>query len=556
MHRKISSRTIAHPIAGVFDWATTPGYWPQVSPITMGIDAAEPWRPLRAGDRVRERVHIARWHGELDWTVDALERPHRCLLTAGDARIEITLTGDDLTTTITRDVTYPIESLRGFGRAVDHACDVTLETMASILENPLLHGPRPDATAEALLHEADPLADEAVASLVSPDGDCTALEAFLAGLYRGDPPLEGLPEPMRRFLEETSTRPSWACEAYLIAASKVFFDWGVLTVAAHICASLPETYLMPRTAKLLDLTRQLDADPTHVDRRLWFTVRMCFDVLDEHGLDASGRGMLALQRLRLLHAMVRLFVQRRLETPHRLAGLASRGLWDTENGQPISQLELLHTLLTFSHVVVRSFDLFGCVLTPYQRESYVHIWNVAGALLGIRPELLPRNAEEAARIFDEIKERHCAATPEAARLGQGLITFWSDLFPKIVRDEGRELMQFVVATLLSPETAKGNGLDQLPSFSPAAAKAVQRCLGFRGHMFGDAPVAQQAASLFVSLLMRKASDPYEEKSGIFDIPDVLYDRWTGVVPSPLAPLPASGERGKGPVLFASFGGSV
>jgi len=120
--------------------------------------------------------------------------------------------------------------------------------------------------------------------------------------------------------------------------------------------------------------------------------------------------IVALQRLRLLHAMVRMFVQRRLESPHRLAGLASSGIWDGENGLPINQLELLHTLLTFSHVVLRSFDIWKCGLTPYQHEAYIHLWNVAGALLGIRPELLPRNADDAKRTFETLKTRYAAAT--------------------------------------------------------------------------------------------------------------------------------------------------
>jgi hypothetical protein len=289
---------------------------------------------------------------------------------------------------------------------------------------------------------------------------------------------------------------------------------------------------MPRTAKLLNLTRQLDRDPTHADRRLWFTVRMCFDVLNEGGLTASGRGVLALQRLRLLHSMVRMFVQRRLETPHRLSGLASGGLWDTENGQPINQLELLHTLMTFSHVVLRSFDVWKCGLTPYQHEAYIHIWNIAGAMLGIRPELLPRSAADAARMFEEIKGRYGAATPEAIKLGGALVDFWTGLFPEAARTEAMKLMQYVVSTLLSPETAKINGFDELPAFSREAADIVYGCVKVGDRIcreaFADAPASREAAALIVSLLIRKFSDPYEQDSGMFDIPDMLYERWVGV----------------------------
>ena len=322
MRRKVTSAVIARPVDEVFDWVTTPARWPQVSPVTFAIEVAEPGRPLRVGDVFREHVRIRAWRGHFDWTVELLERPSRCVLTgissgegfvsrlAGhDAvRMELTCSGDGDRTQFTRELSYhvgiaeAVGDLLGFGEAVDAASDVTMTTMVSMLENPLLRGPRPDAADEQWLHEADPLADEAVASLVLPSGDVSALERFIAGLYRGAPHSEDLPEPMRRFFGITSTLPPWTCKPRLDAASDVFLDWGVLAVGAHICASLPETYVMPRVARLLNLTRQLDADPTHADRRIWFTVRMCLDVLARNGLGPRGEGLLAVQRLRLIHA--------------------------------------------------------------------------------------------------------------------------------------------------------------------------------------------------------------------------------------------------------------
>lgn len=535
-HRKITSATVSRPIDAVFDWITTPVHWPRFSPVTLAVDVDH---PLRAGDRVAEQMQVLKWREQFDWNVEIFDRPRRCVLTSGDARVEWALSGDERTTRVTRDFTLPVtlfENVLGFGRAFDEAAETAMQTLVSMLENPWLHGPHVDNAAESLLHEADPLADEAVASLIPPSGDVGPLEQFLAILYRGDPPPAGLPEPMQRFLASTSVLPPWACAPLIDAASKVFLDWGVLAVGAHIGASLPETYVIPRIAKLLDLTRQLDKDPTHSDRRLWFTVRMCFDVLDENGLGATGSGIVALQRLRLLHAMVRMFVQRRLVTPHRLAALSSSALWDSENGLPINQLELLHTMLTFSHVVLRSFDIWECGLTPYQHEAYIHVWNVAGALLGIRPELLPRSAAHAARTFETITQQYAAATPEAVRLGRALVDFWDSLFPAVVRAEGTELMQYVVSTLLSPETAKMNGFETLPAFSPRAAKKVRELLKVSDRLFADAyedaPASRQAVALVISLLIRKASDPWQAESGIWDIPDQLYARWAAVGQSP------------------------
>jgi hypothetical protein len=552
IHRKVTVATIARPIDEVYDWVTTPGYWPLFWTVTQWVECDDPWQRFRVGTGCREHANIGGWIGHFDWTCEVEERPHRCVITAvssGDTllsklpgsatgRIEYTLTSDGTSTQLTRDMSYPVHGilahlgdLAGFGRTLDAACETARTTMVSMLENPLLTGPRPDPTSESLLHEADPLADEAVASLVPASGDTTALMAFLTALHSGDPSTPVPEGPMRRFLEATVDLPAWACEPRLTAASEVFLEWGVLNFAAHVCASLPETYYFPRTAKLLDMTRQLDANATHVDRRLWFTLRMVFDIFAEGAWAPGGRARLALQRLRLLHALVRLFATHKLESPHRLSGLSSTGIWDTENGQPISQLELLHTLLTFSHVTVRSFNAFGCNLTPYQREAYIHTWNVAGALLGIRPELLPRDSADAALMFEAIKQRYGAATPESARLGTALTEFWTNAMPPLVRAEALPMMQYVVSTLISKETAAANGLDHLPAFPEAAMHAIERVEGIStrllSHVFGNVPDARRAAATLVSLLVRRRTDVAEGESGAFDIPEHLYDRWRG-----------------------------
>jgi len=550
-HKKVTVATIARPIDEVYNWVTTPGYWPLFWTVTRWIETSEPWRPFRVGDTCREHTKIGGWVGHFDWTCELAEPPHRCVITAvsaGDTllsrlpgsakgRIDYTLTGDATSATMTREMTYPVEGilahigdLAGFGRTLDAACDTARVVMVSMLENPLLRGPRPDSTSDAWLHEADPLADEAVASLVSASGDTSALERLLVGLHNGDQTVRDVNDgPLKRLFDATNELPTWACQPRMQSASEVFLEWGLLNFAAHVCASLPETYVLPRTAKLLDMTRQLDQDAAHVDRRLWFTLRMVFDVFARGSWEPSGRARLAIERLRLLHAMVRLFVTHRLQAPHRLSALASSGLWDIENGQPISQLELLHTLLTFSHVTVRSFNAFGCNLTPFQREAYIHTWNVAGAMLGIRPELLPRDSADAALMFEAIKKRYGQSTPESRRLGLALTNFWLDALPPFARPHGLPLMQYVVSALISRDTAEATGLDQLPEYPKAAMDAVERVEGVAtrllSHAFGDVPDARRVAAMLVSLLVRRHSDVSEQQSGAFDIPDELYERW-------------------------------
>jgi hypothetical protein len=157
---------------------------------------------------------------------------------------------------------------------------------------------------------------------------------------------------------------------------------------------------------------------------------------------------------------------------------------------------------------------------------------VAGALLGIRPELLPRNAADAARIFDTIKARYFAATPAAAALGHALIGFWDSLLPIMSRTEGQKLYQAVVATLLTPETIRANGLDQLPAFTPDALKAIEDVTGRLDREYGDvladASIVRHIAAALISLVMKTVSSPFEDKSGMWDIPATLREQWARV----------------------------
>jgi hypothetical protein len=135
-------------------------------------------------------------------------------------------------------------------------------------------------------------------------------------------------------------------------------------------------------------------------------------------------------------------------------------------------------------------------------------------------------------MFETIKRRFAAPSAQAADLGRALVWFWTGLFPSEVRNEATELMHFVISQLITPATAAINGFDALPAFSPHAAKIVKECLDATDRLcssaFEDSPGVRQATALFISLLMRVRTDSFQDKSGTFDIPQRLYQRWKGV----------------------------
>ena len=109
---------------------------------------------------------------------------------------------------------------------------------------------------------------------------------------------------------------------------------------------------------------------------------MIFDAMSVGGLEPGGRGIRSVQKVRLMHAAVRCLIQR-------------SGQWNAEWGAPINQEDLAGTLMTFSWTVVDAIEKLSVVVTPEEAEAYLHAWKVAGAVLGIRAELLPRDMSDA-----------------------------------------------------------------------------------------------------------------------------------------------------------------
>jgi uncharacterized protein YndB with AHSA1/START domain len=540
--------SIARTPDEVYDFVTTAANWPKFWPLTVRVEGVTD-RPLHTGEQVTEHVWVGPWRGRFVWTAEEVQRPHHYLLTGTaitedlprsiltllrdvPCRIEYTITADGTNTRFERVMSFPIVGWQGwlsqrfgFGADIDRLVHEALLAAKEWLENPLLRAPAATVTDLALVHDADPLADAAVASLVPPSGDLQALETFLGSFYRGlastNPPT---PE-MARYLRETSTLPPWASPARIQVAQQLFLDWGTLVFASLVCAGLPETYTFKSIARLLDRTGQLDLDAMHVRRRLAFTLRMIFDVMAVGGLSAGGRGVSALQRIRLIHAVVRLLVQSRFASSSRLAQFSTVE-WDAQDGQPINQAELLYTLMTFSHVVLRSLTDFGCVLTPFEQESYVHAWNVAGALLGVREELLPHDVADAARIFDQLKAAHGGPSPAGARLAQSLGPYFSSQVRLVPARTGLELMQHVTTRLLDPTTIQWLELDRLPDLPWIAEHVLTRLGLLRSRVlsdaYGDLADTGRAAAALVAMLVHVTTADEEQQSGLSDIASHLF----------------------------------
>lgn len=309
----------------------------------------------------------------------------------------------------------------------------------------------------AMAREADPPADQAVAAIIGPwpDADspsragvdrlaqATRLMAGWtsnAGLASWQPSVDTDPQvaqALRAYIAQAARLPQWTDRAAIACAEDVFMDYGPMSCTLLFCASLPECYVLPQLSRVLHVAGQLEA---HTEHRIRQTAAMVFPVMMKGGLtDRAGGGIAQVLKVRLIHATIRHLILR--GPPQQASGcieplppvspnanlhqaLLASG-WDVAlQGLPCSQLELAYTLLTFSYVFLKGMRRLGLPLSAEQEQAYLHAWNVAGHLLGIRDELMADSMDEAAAMFKQVQAMARARpAPQDVRpaLGRALI---------------------------------------------------------------------------------------------------------------------------------------
>jgi hypothetical protein len=348
---------------------------------------------------------------------------------------------------------------------------------------------------QAMARAADPLADRTIAAIVGtwpPDspspGDAAmgrlALASRLMAAWTTNAslanwsPQEGadptVVEPLRAYLEAGRALPDWTHMQDVELAEQAFMDYGPLSCTLLFCASLPQCYVLPQLADVLHAAGQLEA---HTEHRIRQTAAMIFPVMLRGGLtQPEGGGVAQVLKVRLIHATIRHLIlhgppehSERRVPPGPAADARSASMhrallalgWDVEReGLPCNQLELAYTLLTFGYVFVQGLRTLRIPLARAQEEAVLHAWNVVGAVLGIRPELMPQDMAQAAAMFDGIQAQvraHPPARDVRPGLGRALVAAMERSIGVPVL---RQLPVPLACWLVGRDTARAIGMDQ------------------------------------------------------------------------------------------------
>ncbi|MEP7123113.1 MAG: oxygenase MpaB family protein [Byssovorax sp.] len=335
-----------------------------------------------------------------------------------------------------------------------------------------------DAELQRLRTMGDGPADEAV-SKVQLRGSVAEVSLFLSNLIQNDTSILDpgssvqIPPEITEFLAAHTALPPWADPVKIKLGQQLFMRHGPAGLASLLCASLPECYSHKNGTQVLWYTQNLE---THTVRRVYQTARIILDVMRPGGLDVGGEGVMSSTKTRLFHAAMRHLILTKPgpdDAPAKgtLAGELLHSDWNLEAwGVPINVEDSIFTLLTFSYVILRSWDRLGCSLSSAEREAYIHCWNVVGYFLGIPAELLPTSWDDAELAFKRLQEHQQAGSPEGVKLTTALRTVMASFVPEpLATHIDHTLMRF----LMSDKTADLLGVAEPDALDHAITLGIQ-----------------------------------------------------------------------------------
>lgn len=277
-----------------------------------------------------------------------------------------------------------------------------------------------DAMLDRMREVGDGPADEVVRKVFE-TGELSQIRELFGELVDNDDHPEGtMPHSLFQMLEDIDESVEETPQETLEHGQQVFVDYGPEILLVLLCYSLPASYAAKKGVQVLHRTGYLEGRP---NRRIYETAQMIIDVMSPGGLGPEGRGIRSAQKVRLMHAAIRHLILHDKENP-----------WDPSWGVPINQEDLAGTLATFTYVIMDGLAKLDISVPPEAQQSYLDAWGVVGRIMGLVPELIPANIEEARTLTELIQQRQIEASPEGCQMTEALLTMLEENIPGTLFD--------------------------------------------------------------------------------------------------------------------------
>jgi hypothetical protein len=322
-----------------------------------------------------------------------------------------------------------------------------------------------DGFLDLLKQHGDELADETLARLMEEMG-VQAIQAVFNQLRSSDDQLPAdAPAAFKDFVAATRELPD-GVDRERLARLDALLPYGPACCLVMLASSLPQGYSAPRLSRILTISDDLG---THPYKRLLGVLQLLVNLGSRHAFAPGGRAVVTAQKMRLLHAGIRMLVPK------------YRPDYVREFGQPVSLEDELATLMGFSLLVLEGLKKLGCRMTGQAAEDRYYRWRVYALLMGIHPpgrpdddSWIPADLGEADRFYASYIRRHFTGperNPDGVKLSQANLDLMQHLIPNPLRRLGLGMVpQLAMTELLAPEELARTGIP--PVVGHVRGKAV------------------------------------------------------------------------------------
>ncbi|WP_445384919.1 oxygenase MpaB family protein [Robiginitalea sp. IMCC44478] len=222
--------------------------------------------------------------------------------------------------------------------------------------------------------------------------------------------------------------------------------------------------------KAIEVLRKTTLLEKHAHRRIIETMQFVVDVMQPnwskgyfiwgtHRLNKNHTGIRSIQKLRLVHAMIRYKIK------NNITHTKDKG-WDVkELGEPINQEDMIFATHTFSTEVIQGLQEMGAKLSPEEIENYYQTWSLIGKALGVNADLIPENYEDGCKLQQIIYDRHFTLDNKyGAILAEALVKWFADTMPffnrktalTVIKDANDKANQELIEKYLKLDLSEGH----------------------------------------------------------------------------------------------------
>ncbi|KUL25514.1 oxygenase MpaB family protein [Actinoplanes awajinensis] len=278
----------------------------------------------------------------------------------------------------------------------------------------------------------DDATDPLVASLLT-NGQIPAVNtAFDSWVNNGDALPAGLPAGLTTYLQQVNTLPSWADPVKLQQGAQFNKRMSLYLFLLYGLGSGIMSTVIPREARNV----YWSAGGAEMQSRAAKTFTYGYDLSAPDAFQPTGHFVVTSNKTRLTHAAVRHLLP---QSP------AWRSVTDDQDFRPISNGDILITFHSLGTFVYGKLNAWGIRMSATEQAAYLHMWQVALHLLGVRDDFIPASWAAAKQQSAYALTPILAPTPEGLDLAGILLGLTAQIDLGVTRGFLNEFVRYVLS---------------------------------------------------------------------------------------------------------------